>query len=80
MTEWKLADAKNRFSELVDLALGEGPQRISRRKDTVVVLSLADYEKLVKKAPTLKDFLLRGPSLEGLDLQRDQTPARDVRL
>jgi antitoxin Phd len=45
-SKWKLADAKNRFSELVNRALAEGPQLVERRADSVVVLDLRVYEKL----------------------------------
>lgn len=41
--DWKLADAKTRFSELVTRAIADGPQRVTRRKDVVIVLSQADY-------------------------------------
>ncbi len=34
---WTVADAKNRFSELVTKALTDGPQRVTRRGETVVV-------------------------------------------
>ena len=36
---WNLADGKNRLSQVVNLALTEGPQIITRRSDTVVVIS-----------------------------------------
>jgi len=79
--EWRLADAKNRFSELVNRALAEGPQRVLRRDDAVIVVAQRDYEKLVGKRPDFKEFLLRKtPSLEGLDLERDRSPMRDVKL
>ena len=39
MAYWNLADAKNRFSELVNLALSDGPQTVRRRKDEVVVIA-----------------------------------------
>lgn len=78
--EWNLADAKNRFSEVVNLALTEGPQTIHRRKDTVVVVAAEEYERLTGKLPTFKDFLFKGESFEGLDLTRDQSPTRDVSL
>ena len=78
--EWNLADAKNRFSEVVNLALTEGPQRVHRRKDTVVVMSAEDFERLSGQRPTFKDFLAQGESFEGLDLTRDQSPIRDVSL
>ncbi len=76
--EWNLADAKNRFREVVNLALTEGPQTIHRRKDTVVVVAAEEYKRLTGKLPTFKDFLARGESFEGLDLERDQGPGRDV--
>ena len=79
--EWRLAEAKNRFSELVSRALAEGPQRVRRRKDTVVVVAECEYEKLTGKRPDFKCFLLGpGPSLEGVDLARDRSPMRAVKL
>jgi hypothetical protein len=80
MRQWKLADAKNRFSELVNHALTEGPQQVHRREDTVVVLAQRDYEKLIGKRPGFQEFLLSGPSFVGLDLERDRSPMRDVEL
>ena len=80
--EWQLADAKNKFSELVNRALIEGPQRVRRRDDTVVVVAERDYEKLTGKRPTFKKFLFDtdGPDLEGLDLKRDRSPTRETKL
>jgi prevent-host-death family protein len=80
-TEWRLADAKNRFSELVNRALVEGPQRVLRRDEAVVVVAERDYEKLTGTRPSFKQFLLgEGPSLERLDLNRDGSPMRKVKL
>ena len=79
--EWLLADAKNRFSELVNRALAEGPQRVVRRGDAVIVVAQRDYEQLVGKRPSFKEFLLgKGPSLDGLELERDRSSMRDVTL
>ncbi len=79
--EWRLADAKNRFSELVTRALAEGPQRVRRHHDAVVVIAERDYEKLTGKRPDFKEFLMReGPSLERLNLTRDDSPMRDVKF
>jgi len=79
--EWQLADAKNRFTEVVNRALAEGPQRVRRRGDTVVIIAEREYDKLIGKRPAFKDFLMgKGPSLEGLDLSRDRSPMRDVKL
>ena len=78
--EWNLADAKNRFSEVVNLALTEGPQLVRRRKDTVIVVAAEEYERLIGQRPAFKDYLTQGESFEGLDLTRDQSPSRDVAL
>ncbi len=78
---WRLADAKNRFSELVNRALTEGPQEVLRRRDAVVVIARKDYDKLTGKKPDFKEFLLgKGPSFEGLDLRRDKSSMRDLDL
>ena len=77
---WNLADAKNRFSELINLALTKGPQRVTRRKDAVVVIAAADYERLTGKLPAFKDYLTQGESFEGLELGRDSSPGRDADL
>ena len=78
---WRLADAKNRFSEVVNRALGGNPQVVLRRRDAVVVVAQRDYEKLTGKRLSFKQFLLgKGPSLEGLNLERDKSPMRNVKL
>jgi prevent-host-death family protein len=80
MQEWNLADAKNRFSELVNLAITKGPQKVRRRKDEVVVMSVKDYEKLQGKRRSFKEFLLQGPDFSELLLDRDQSEFRDIEL
>lgn len=78
---WTLQDAKNRFSEVVNHALSEGPQTVTKRGvETVVVLSVSEYRKLLGEQPSFLDYLLSGPSLEGLDLERDKSPGRDIDL
>jgi hypothetical protein len=62
------------------LALTHGPQRVHRRKDTVVVVAAEEYERLVGQRSAFKDYLSQGESFEGLDLARDQSPGRDFPL
>ena len=79
--QWRLADAKNRFSEVINKALSEGPQKVMRRDDTVIILSKKDYEKLTGKQTGFKDFLLnQTPKLDDLDLNRDNTQMREINL
>lgn len=79
--EWKLAEAKNRFSELVNKALLEGPQRVSRREDRVVVISENEYQHLTGDKTNFIEFLLKGSmDLEGMDFKRDRSLSRKTEL
>lgn len=78
--DWKLADAKNRFSELVTEALTHGPQRVTRRDQAVIVLSEREYDELIGSRPNFIEFILNGPDLSELDLTRDSSAMRDIDL
>ena len=79
--EWKLAEAKNRFSELVNKALLEGPQLVSRREDRVVVISENEYQHLMGQKPNFIEFLLEGNlDLNGVDFKRDRSRPRKADL
>ncbi|MGQ0671865.1 MAG: type II toxin-antitoxin system Phd/YefM family antitoxin [Hyphomicrobium sp.] len=55
-----MQDAKARFSELIDKAVKDGPQIVTRRgKEEAVVVSVATYRDLEQRArPSLKELLL----------------------
>lgn len=78
--EWQLAEAKNRFSELVSLALGGGIQRVRRRNQAVVIIAEEEYERLIGQRKSFKDYLLAAPDMNGLDFSRDASPMRDAGL
>ena len=79
---WQLQEAKNRFSELVNKVLNEGPQVVTRRgEEVVVIVSNEEYQKLLKSQSSLLEFFRQSP-LVGveLDLERDQSLPRDIQL
>jgi prevent-host-death family protein len=77
---WQLQEAKARFSELVQKAIDEGPQTVTRHgKAAVVVLSAEQYELMKKRQIDLKD-LLPYLSLDERDLERNKDFPRDVEL
>jgi prevent-host-death family protein len=48
-SSWRLQDAKNQFSKVVDAALHGEPQRVTRRgRDAVVVVAAVDYERMLR--------------------------------
>ncbi len=80
--KWQLQEAKNKFSEVVRKATEEGPQTVTKHgKDSVVVLSVEDYQKIKQPESSLADFLQQSPlaSVE-LDLERDKSTSRDISL
>ena len=55
---WQLQEAKNKFSEVVQEALSDGPQVITKRGvETVIVLSYSEYRKLLSSQKKLSEFL-----------------------
>lgn len=79
---WKLQDAKAQFSKVVKDALNNGPQYVTRRGATaVVILSAKDYENLVSNRPDFKDFLLNCPKIdEDVDFKRLRDYPREIDL
>ena len=63
----------------MDNARSDGPQLITRRgKAHVVVVSARDYEQLKPEKPSFGEFLLSGPNMDGLDLERSKDTGREV--
>lgn len=78
--EWRLSDARNRLGEVVRRALSEGPQRVTRRGEAVIVIAEAEYRRLIGEKPAFLTYLAEGPSLADVPLERSRTPIRDVEL
>jgi antitoxin Phd len=79
MDRWKLQDAKARFSEVVDRALNDGPQIVTRHgQNAVVVVAYRDYLR-EEPAQDFKTFLTSVP-LHELDLERPRRRPRKVKL
>jgi prevent-host-death family protein len=81
MQTWQIQEAKSHFSEVVDLAITQGAQRVTRRgKEVAVILSLKDYERISGKKNNLLNMLLNAPKGEALNLERSAEPVRELVL
>lgn len=79
--DWKLADAKNKFSEVYRLVETEGPQRVTKQgSESIILITESEYKQLKARKPTFIEFLMNGPDFSELDLTRDESPMRDVEL
>jgi prevent-host-death family protein len=76
---WQLQEAKNKFSQVVDEAVRDGPQIITRHGvETAVVISIEDYRHHHVGKEKLTKFLRESPLAEyKLDMTRDPSPPRD---
>ncbi len=77
---WQLQEAKNRFSEVVDEALTEGPQVVTRRgEEVVVIVSMATWRQVSPTRPRLKDAL-RSVCWEDAPTEHERGERADVEL
>lgn len=79
---WTVAEAKAKFSELVESARTRGPQTITRNgRRAVVVVSVADWERKTQRKGSLADFFAESPLRDGeLEIERVPSGARPLDL
>lgn len=59
---WGIADAKARFSELLDHAINDGPQTITRRgRRIAVVVAIEEWDRKSMRSGSLAAFLATSP-------------------
>lgn len=82
MQSWQLQYAKAHLSDLVKEAAAGNTQEITvRGKPKVVILSIEQYEKLIKPQKNLVDFLRSSPLMGiNLEITRDNSDMRDIDL
>ncbi len=77
---WQLQAAKNQFSALVNNALKDGVQIITRHGEpAVVVMAISEYRKLKPKKQRLSE-ILRACPVKNWDLRRVRDVPRDLAL
>ncbi|HLX68054.1 MAG TPA: type II toxin-antitoxin system Phd/YefM family antitoxin [Verrucomicrobiae bacterium] len=57
MKSWPLQDAKNQFSQVVELARKKGPQTVTRHGEAVaVVVSFDEFKAMSRPKETVAEF------------------------
>ena len=79
---WAVAEAKARFSELMERALTDGPQIITRKgRPTVVVVSDEEWQRKTRRTGNLAEFFAASPLRgSGLKLTRVKGGLRATEL
>ena len=73
---WTVAEAKAKFSELLDKVNSEGPQKITKHgRTTAVVVTAEEWERKAQRKGNLAEFLASSP-LRGTGLKIRRLPVR----
>jgi prevent-host-death family protein len=79
---WTVAEAKARFSELIEQAQSAGPQTITKHGRTAaVVVSAEEWERKSKRKGNLAEFFAVSPLRgSGIEIERRKDRPRKVKL
>jgi prevent-host-death family protein len=74
--KWTVAEAKARFSELLETARSHGPQTITRNgREAAVIVSPEEWDRKTRRSGSLAEFLKDSP-LRGSGLQTTRLKGR----
>ena len=79
---WQLQDAKSKFSQLVENAMHNTPQFVTKHgNNAVVILSFEDYKKMIKPKDDLVTSFRNSPLAEAdINITRNKDIPRDIEL
>jgi len=79
---WAVAEAKARFSEVIERALTDGPQTITRKgRKAVVVVSVEEWKRKTTRKGNLAEFFAASPLRNsGVRIVRTKDRPRELEL
>jgi prevent-host-death family protein len=82
MSSWSVAEAKAPFSEVIEKALREGVQEVTRHgKRTAVVVSAAEWDRKDRRKVSLVELLNKSPLKgSGLTIEHPRELPCDLEL
>jgi len=82
LQSWTVAEAKAKFSEIIERAMSEGPQTITRNGHTAAVVVGADeWQRKTRRVGNLAEFFAQSPLREsGLNIRRIKQRPRKMAL
>jgi prevent-host-death family protein len=81
-SQWTVAEAKAKFSEVLERARSRGPQTITRHGQlTAIVVSAEEWERKTRRVGNLAEFFAASPLRDSnLQLERVQDSPREIDL
>ena len=82
LASWGVAEAKSHFSDLIERAVADGPQVITRHgRQAVVVVSAEEWARKTRRKESLAEFFASSPlRRSGLEIERRPDGPRDITL
>ena len=79
---WTVAEAKAKFSEVIERAMSEGPQTITRNAHlAAVVVGAEEWQRKTQRVGNLAEFFAESPLREsGLKIRRPKGRPRKISL
>jgi prevent-host-death family protein len=79
---WTVAEAKAKFSEVIDRAQSEGPQVVTRSgRRSVVIVAADEWERKTRRVGNLAEFFAASPLRgSGVRIKRSKDRPRKVDL
>lgn len=79
---WQIKDARANFSALVDKAISDGPQIVTRNgKKAVVVISAEEWARRERRHGDLVEFFANSPLREeGVEIERQRDYPREIQF
>jgi prevent-host-death family protein len=79
---WTVAEAKAKFSEVIERAQSDGPQTITRNgRIAVVIVATEEWERKTKRTGNLAEFFASSPlPRSGLRIKRRKDGPRESAL
>jgi prevent-host-death family protein len=79
---WTVAEAKAKFSEVIERAQSGGPQTVTKNgRAAVVIVAASEWERKTKRTGNLAEFFATSPLREsGLKTRRSKDRPRDLDL
>jgi len=80
--QWTVAEAKAKFSEVIDKAKSDGPQTITRNgRTTAVIVDAEEWDRKTKRKGNLAEFFAASPLRgSGIKVKRLSGGTRKVDL
>ena len=79
---WTVAEAKAKFSEIIERAMSDGPQTITRNgREAAVVVGVEEWQRKTIRVGNLAEFFAESPLREsGLKIRRLKERPRKINL